>query len=70
MHAKLLQLCLTLCDLKRGLFASVACQALCPWSSPGKNSGVGFHALPGDLPYSGVELEFPALQENSLSLSH
>ena len=24
---------------------------LCPWDSPGKNTGVGFHALPvGNLP--------------------
>ena len=30
------------------LFATlwtVACQALCPWDSPGKNAGVGYHAL-------------------------
>ena len=24
---------------------TVACQALCPWDSPGKNTGVGCHAL-------------------------
>ena len=33
--AKLLQLCLTLCDPR----------LLCPWSSPGKNTGVGCHDL-------------------------
>ena len=37
-HAKLLQLCLTLCD-------PMDCIALCPWGSPGKNTGVDCHAL-------------------------
>ena len=39
-HAKSLQLCPTLCDL-------MDCSPLCspPWDSPGKNSGVGCHAL-------------------------
>ena len=32
------QSCLTLCD-------SVDCGLLCPWDSPGKNTGVGCHAL-------------------------
>ena len=27
---------------------------LCPWDSPGKNSGVGYHVL-GDLPNPGIE---------------
>ena len=32
---------------------------LCPWDSPGKNTGVGCHFLPspGDLPDPGIELE-------------
>ena len=38
---------------------------LCPWSSPGKNTGVGGHfLLQGDLPNPGIELTsltFPAL---------
>ena len=41
MGAKSLQLCPTLCDpmnLQPTKF-------LCPWDSPGKNTGVGFHAL-------------------------
>ena len=33
-HAKSLQLSLTLCDLRD-----------CPWDSPGKNTGVGCHAF-------------------------
>ena len=38
MHAKLLQLFLTLCDpMDRKL--------LCPWDSPSKNTGVGCHAI-------------------------
>ena len=29
---------------------------LCPWNSPGKNTGVGSHSLtPGDLPNPGIE---------------
>ena len=29
---------------------------LCPWDSPGKNTGVGYHALPpGDLSDPGIE---------------
>ena len=46
------------------------CSPLCssPWDSLGKNSGVGGHALPlGNLPNPGIK---PALQVNSLSLSH
>ena len=40
---------------------------LCPWSSPGKNTGVGSHSfLQGDLPDPGIELRSPALQADSL----
>ena len=28
---------------------------LCPWNSPGKNTGVGYHASPGNLPDPGIE---------------
>ena len=38
MHAQSLQLCLTLCDPKNY-------RLLCPQDSPGKNTGVGGHAL-------------------------
>ena len=38
--AKLLQLCLTLCD-----FRQQPTRLLCPWDSPGKNTGVGCHFL-------------------------
>ena len=41
MHAKSLQLCLTLCDpIDHTLPGSS-----CPWDSPGKNTGVCCHAL-------------------------
>ena len=56
-HAKSLQLSLTLCDLMD-----------CPWDSPGKNTGVGCHALlqgsswPGLEPTSSMS---PALQADS-----
>ena len=59
------------------LFATlwtVACQAHCPWDSPGKNTGVGWHFLlqgifltQGIKPASPVS---PALQADSLPLSH
>ena len=48
-HAKLLQLCPTLCDPW-----SVAHQAPRTWNSPGKNTGVGCHAfLQGIFPTQG-----------------
>ena len=61
------QLYLTLCD-------STDCspiRLLCPWNSPGKNTGVGFHSLlpsgrSGDLPDPGNEPRSPALQAGSL----
>ena len=40
--AKLLQLCLTLCN---PMDYRPSWQLLCPWGSPGKNTGVGCHAL-------------------------
>ena len=40
MHAKLLQSCPTL--QLNGLYPS---RLLCPWDSPGKNTGVNYHAL-------------------------
>ena len=40
---------------------------LCPWSSPGKNTGVGNpFPSPGDLPDPGIEPCSPALQADSL----
>ena len=36
--AQPLQLCPTLCD-------AMDCRLLCPWDSPGKNTGVGCHAV-------------------------
>ena len=39
-HDKPLQLCLTLCDTM-----DCSLPVLCPWDSPGKNFGVGCHAL-------------------------
>ena len=44
------------------LFATlwtVACQLLCPWDSPGKNTVVSCHALlQGNLPSPGIEFVF------------
>ena len=52
MHAKSLQLCLTLLQ-PHGLQSA---RLLCPWDSPGKNTGVGYHALlQGNLSISGIK---------------
>ena len=40
MHAKSLQLCLTLCDCM-----DCSPSGSCPWDFPGKHTGVGCHAL-------------------------
>ena len=47
------QSCLTLCDPMDGSPPG----SLCPWESPGKNTGVGCHVLlpPGNLPDPGIE---------------
>ena len=59
-HAKLLQLCLTLCNPM-----NCSSQASLSWDSPGKTTGVGFHALlQGNLSNPGIEptyLMSPAL---------
>ena len=56
------QSCLTLCD-------PMDCdpRLLCPWNSPGQNTGVGSHSLsPGDLPNPGIKFKSPSLQADSL----
>ena len=46
---------------------SLPFRLLCPWDSPGKNTGVGCHfLLQGDLPNPGIEPGSPALQADSL----
>ena len=50
------QSCPTLCD-----------PMVCPWDSPGKNTGVDCHSLlQGNLPDPGIEPRSPALQTDSL----
>ena len=52
--AKLLQWCLTLCD---SVNCSLPARLLCPWDTPGKNTGVGCHALlQGIFPTQGSNL--------------
>ena len=61
-HAKSHQSCLTLCDPR----------LLCPWHFSGKNTGVGWHTPPGDLPDPGVEptcLRSPALASGFFTIS-
>ena len=46
---------------------------LCPWDSPGKNTGVGCHlppTPPGNLPNPGIKPASPALQADSRPLSY
>ena len=57
------QSCPTLCDP----MDCKPARLLCPWDSPGKNTGVGCHALlQGGLPHPGMEPLSPALQADSL----
>ena len=52
-HAKSLQSCLTLCDP----MVHEPARLLCPWDSPGKNTGVGSHSLlQGIFPTQGQNL--------------
>ena len=56
------QFCLTL-----QLHGLEPTRLLCPWDSPGKNTGVGCHALlQGNLPDPRMEPWSPALQADSL----
>ena len=67
---KLLQLCPTLCN---SMFCWSA-RLLCPWDSPGKNTGVGCHALlQGIFPTEGSNASILHLlhwQVDSLPLNH
>ena len=57
------QSCLTLCDPMDHSLAGSSVHG----DSPGKNSGVGCHALlQGHLPNPGIELRSPTLQVDSL----
>ena len=47
-------------------YGSWPARLLCPWYSPGKNTGVGCHFLiQGDLPDPGIKPRSPALQADS-----
>ena len=57
--------CLTLCD------PMGPARLLCPWDSPGKNTGVGCHCLlQGIFPNQGSNPRLLHWQVGSLSLSH
>ena len=54
-----IQSCLTLCD---PMDCSPS-RLLCPWNSPGKNTGLGYHSLlQGNLPKPRIKPGSPALQ--------
>ena len=68
LHAKLIQLCLILCN---PMDCSLPGSYLCPWDSPGKNIAVGCHALfQGNLPNPRIKPWSPVLQADSYYLSH
>ena len=49
---------------------TVACQAPCPWDSPGKNAGVGCHALlQGPFPIQGLNPGVPSCRRILYHLS-
>ena len=71
------QLCSVFMLSRVQLFATswtVACQALCPWNFPWKNTGVGCHfLLQGIFPTQGLNLHLLSLQRSqadTLPLSH
>ena len=50
---------------------TVACQILCPWNSPGKNTGVGSYSLlQGIFLIQGLNLDFPHCRQILYHLSH
>ena len=54
---------LTLCDP----MDAKSTRLFCPWNSPGKNTGVGCHALlQGDLPNPAIETGSPAFEGSEL----
>ena len=44
---------------------NVATGLLCPWDSPGKNTGVGCHFLPQEIFPPRIKHGYPALQTDS-----
>ena len=60
------QSCLTHCDPMAGLFLA---RLLCPWASPGKNTGVGWHSLLQGILNSHF-LNLPHWQVDSLPMHH
>ena len=66
-HAKSPQMCPILCDPMEYSLS----RFLCPWDSPGWDTGVGsLSLLQGDLPNPGIEPRSPALQMILYQLSH
>ena len=62
MEVLVTQSCPTLCDPKDFKPARL----LCPWKSPGKNSGVGSHSLLQGIFVARIEHGSPPLQADSL----
>ena len=70
---RMMHACVLSCFSRVQLFVTLwaVVHQACPWDSAGKNTGVVCPGPPpGDLPDLGTEPESPALQEDSLPLSH
>ena len=71
MKLLLAQLCLTVCDPKVCSPARPLWRLLCPWDSPGKNTGVGCHSLlQGTFPTQGSNLDLLRCKQILYHLSH
>ena len=69
-HAKPLQSCLTLCE-PVDCSPPGPCWLLCLWDSPGKNTGMGSHALlQGIFPTRGLNLSLLHYKQILYHLSH
>ena len=63
-----LVVCLTLCDPMDWMEPT---RFLCPWNSPSKNTGVGFHfLLQGLFPTQGLHPGLPRCRQTLYQLSH
>ena len=61
-HCATREVLVCLCVLVTQSCPSLWNPIVCPWDSPGKNTGVGCHSLlQGDLPYPGIKPRSPAL---------
>ena len=74
LHYQTISVCILRCFSRVWFFVTlrtVACRLLCPWDSPGKNTGVGCHALPpGIFPNQQSNLHLLNCRQTLYPLSH